>query len=349
MSEKATTPDKTTFQEEDLMNCSTKKVKPNGDEVLLDVEAEENGGSADVDMQHVNRSPSIDSSQEKELKVPSKFGKGVTSSKLTSNGRNRICGASYKDSLLMGGAGISLLPEEIDHMVAEDYILEEISDEGTGKAAPFDPKPEVEVSLAEYGESCRPWKLSLIVKVLGKNIGFRTMESWVQRVWSKNGNFKISSLCVMAAKVTISMRFLKARGNSTLPNALEQNHVIQEVSNLKEGAESLGVFWSWMLATKAQRRFNRSNSPVGPSTQRGNPIRLVSRFQSLEHAEQEESEMEAHIHKEGFVSNNHVAQVVKTKKSSLSKHTSYSKSRLVGPKGVSKAPEGRGTSEKGVE
>ncbi|XP_072066047.1 uncharacterized protein [Arachis hypogaea] len=42
-------------------------------------------------------------------------------------------------------------------------MLEEVSKDGAGRAAPFNPKP---VRLAEYDEWCRPWKLSLIVKVL---------------------------------------------------------------------------------------------------------------------------------------------------------------------------------------
>ncbi|XLS75554.1 hypothetical protein HN51_032419, partial [Arachis hypogaea] len=64
MSERVTAPNETTSQEEDLINRSTKKVKPNGDEVLL--EAEENGRPANMDLQPVNGSPSFESSQEKE-------------------------------------------------------------------------------------------------------------------------------------------------------------------------------------------------------------------------------------------------------------------------------------------
>ncbi|XP_015962326.1 uncharacterized protein LOC107486291 [Arachis duranensis] len=513
MSERVTVPGETTSQEEDLMNHSTKKVKPNGDEVLLDVETEENGRSGDIDLQPMNGSPSFESSQEKEQKVPSGFEKGVTSSKLKSNGGSRVCEVSYKDRLLMGGAGTSLSLEEIVQMVAEDYMLEEVSKDGVGRAAPFNPKPEVEVSLAEYDEWCRPWKLSLIVKVLGKNIGFRSMDSWVHRFWSKNGNVKVidltgefflvhfdnegdykhalfegpwqvaghyllvqrwrplfqpsedgmqklavwvripelpvelytyhflwragekigtmlkidqttsihsrrkfARLCVEvdlrnqlvpAIKVLgkefkveyeglhlicfgcgkyghiidgcsesrrpekesreatmegskvlgdprdATMAIIADKSNLTIPypsqpspNVLEQNPVAQGILNLMARADSSGVFGPWMLAKKPQRRFNQSNGNVGTSIQTGNPIGSGSRFQSLEYVEQEESNMKAHVHKEGFLSNKHSVQAGKTKKLELPKHTSSSKSRLAGPKGTSKTQEGRSSREK---
>ncbi|RYR68535.1 hypothetical protein Ahy_A03g015034 [Arachis hypogaea] len=82
---------------------------------------------------------------------------------------------SYKNRLLMGGARTSLSPEEIVQMVAEDYMLEEVSEDDAGRAAPFNPKPEVD-------------------EVLGKNIGFRSMDSWVYRFWSENGDVKVIDL-----------------------------------------------------------------------------------------------------------------------------------------------------------
>ncbi|KAL4394665.1 hypothetical protein AHAS_Ahas02G0174700 [Arachis hypogaea] len=130
------------------------------------------------------------------------------------------------------------------------------------------------------------------------------------------------------------------------PNVLEQNPVAQGISNLTARADSSGVFGPWMLAKKPQRRFNQSNGNVGTSIQTGNPIGSGSRFRSLEYVEQEESNIEAHVHKEGFPSNKHSVQAEKTKKLELPKHTSSSKSRLAGPKGTSKTQEGRSSREK---
>ena len=59
---------------------------------------------------------------------------------------------------------------------------------------PFNPKPNVEVTLEEYDEWCRPQKFSLIVKLLGKRLGFHAMATWIRKVWAKKGDVKILDL-----------------------------------------------------------------------------------------------------------------------------------------------------------
>ena len=58
----------------------------------------------------------------------------------------------------------------------------------------FDPKPNIEVSLEEFEEWCHPWKATLIVKLLGKRIGFRIMDSWIRRIWARKGEIKVLDL-----------------------------------------------------------------------------------------------------------------------------------------------------------
>ncbi|XP_057746113.1 uncharacterized protein LOC130965362 [Arachis stenosperma] len=102
--------------------------------------------------------------------------------------------STYKDRLMSNDTGFVLSPTEIVQLVAEDYGLEEMEDVNLEEEAFFNPKPVVEVSLEEYDQWCKPWKLSLIVKLLGKSLGFRAMEAWIRRTWSRNGDLKVIDL-----------------------------------------------------------------------------------------------------------------------------------------------------------
>ncbi|MED6160504.1 hypothetical protein PIB30_052048 [Stylosanthes scabra] len=61
-------------------------------------------------------------------------------------------------------------------------------------ASSFNPKPAVNILLEEYDTWCKPWKCSLIVKLLGKTVGFRTMEAWIKRVWDREGDVLILNI-----------------------------------------------------------------------------------------------------------------------------------------------------------
>ncbi|RYR54220.1 hypothetical protein Ahy_A06g029483 isoform A [Arachis hypogaea] len=52
---------------------------------------------------------------------------------------------SYKDSMMLGGAEMDLSPAEIVQLVAEDYSLDEVVELTTEEAAPFNPKPILEI------------------------------------------------------------------------------------------------------------------------------------------------------------------------------------------------------------
>ncbi|RYQ85079.1 hypothetical protein Ahy_B10g104584 isoform B [Arachis hypogaea] len=60
--------------------------------------------------------------------------------------------------------------------------------------APFNPKPNIEVSLEEYEEWCRPWKFSLIVKPFGKLVNLQAIDQRVQRRWAKKGSIWVMDL-----------------------------------------------------------------------------------------------------------------------------------------------------------
>lgn len=59
---------------------------------------------------------------------------------------------------------------------------------------PFNPYPSIPFTLKEAEEWCRPWKQSLIVRLLGKRIGLKTTQNRLEKDWSKNGPIKIIDL-----------------------------------------------------------------------------------------------------------------------------------------------------------
>ncbi|XP_057755895.1 uncharacterized protein LOC130975082 [Arachis stenosperma] len=101
---------------------------------------------------------------------------------------------SYRDMVMENGFG-KLNPQEIVEMVSEEYNSEDlVMDSSMDDEAPFDPKPNIEVSQKEYDKWCRPWKLSLIVKPLGKTFNLQALDRWVQRRWMKKGAIRVMDL-----------------------------------------------------------------------------------------------------------------------------------------------------------
>lgn len=88
-----------------------------------------------------------------------------------------------------------LNPEEIVEMVAEEYLSgDDVMDHEEVSKVPFNPKPNIEVTLEEYDEWCRSWKQSLIVKPLGNKLSLQTMERWANRRWTKNCTIRVMDL-----------------------------------------------------------------------------------------------------------------------------------------------------------
>ncbi|RYQ99916.1 hypothetical protein Ahy_B07g087927 [Arachis hypogaea] len=101
---------------------------------------------------------------------------------------------SYRDMVVNNGFE-KLNPDEIVELVAEDYIAEsDPMDMNMENQTPFNPKPNIEVSLEEYEEWYRPWKFSLIVKPLGKLVNLQAIDRWVQRRWAKKGSIRVMDL-----------------------------------------------------------------------------------------------------------------------------------------------------------
>ncbi|RYR25947.1 hypothetical protein Ahy_B02g060002 [Arachis hypogaea] len=80
-------------------------------------------------------------------------------------------------------------------MVAKEYVLKKESFDASPEIeTPFNPKPNIKVSLEEYEGWCCPWKRSLIVKPLGKNLNLQAMEMWVSKRWAKKDVVRVMNL-----------------------------------------------------------------------------------------------------------------------------------------------------------
>ncbi|MED6159009.1 hypothetical protein PIB30_038318 [Stylosanthes scabra] len=75
--------------------------------------------------------------------------------------------------------------DEIVQIVTDVYTNLDFADKNTADVALFNPKPTFDVSLEEYDSWSKPWKSSLIVKLLGKTLGFRPIESWILITWRR--------------------------------------------------------------------------------------------------------------------------------------------------------------------
>ncbi|XP_057444295.1 uncharacterized protein LOC130736485 [Lotus japonicus] len=120
------------------------------------------------------------------------------SPKLTNSIEEKACSPklSYKEKLIAGECPeSSFSPQEIIDLVSEELI---VGDFDKGKQVEekrvFDPSPVVPISLEEYEEWCRPWKFSLVIKLLGKKIGFKWMNQRIHQLWAREGDMKVMDL-----------------------------------------------------------------------------------------------------------------------------------------------------------
>ncbi|MED6175226.1 hypothetical protein PIB30_076413 [Stylosanthes scabra] len=172
MSDGDTTAGKKAAQKPSLERLNTKKAKPNDDEVIPD---------ASVGIQTVMEN----------TEIAVETTKATGSQNIMPNSEKTT---SYKDSLMRDDPGMVLSPDEIVQMVAKDYEEFDFEGKESVDTSPFNPKPTIEVTLEEYDSWCKPWKSSLIVKLLRKTLGFRSIESWILRQWKRQGDVRVMDL-----------------------------------------------------------------------------------------------------------------------------------------------------------
>ncbi|MCI54747.1 hypothetical protein A2U01_0075997, partial [Trifolium medium] len=51
--------------------------------------------------------------------------------------------------------------------------------------------PKVHIEPKVFQDLCTPWKDAIVVKLLGKTIGYNAMKERLQKVWKLQGGFEI--------------------------------------------------------------------------------------------------------------------------------------------------------------
>ncbi|KAF7824563.1 hypothetical protein G2W53_022707 [Senna tora] len=68
---------------------------------------------------------------------------------------------------------------------------EEMSDGKVYGNDTFKPCPKMEILQEEYEEWCKPWRMSLIVRLLGKRMGVNFMRQHLEKQFMRKGNLQI--------------------------------------------------------------------------------------------------------------------------------------------------------------
>ncbi|KAJ1437817.1 hypothetical protein SESBI_03236 [Sesbania bispinosa] len=102
-------------------------------------------------------------------------------------------GGSYKDKVMEIDSHFNFQPEEIVKMFTEELFPDvDHASNNENIRKEFNPNPTVNVELEEYEQWCNPWKYNLVVKLMGKRVGLRSMSSKLKFLWAKKGEIKDS-------------------------------------------------------------------------------------------------------------------------------------------------------------
>jgi len=88
----------------------------------------------------------------------------------------------FRDKLLESTQEIPI--HERQDMIEKKLVRIELED-GNRLLRKIYIKPQV------FQELCTPWKDALVVKLLGKNLGYNTMKERLQKIWKLLGGFDI--------------------------------------------------------------------------------------------------------------------------------------------------------------
>ncbi|RYR79489.1 hypothetical protein Ahy_A01g004304 [Arachis hypogaea] len=84
--------------------------------------------------------------------------------------------------MVVGNGFDNLDPKKIAELVAEEYMSnQKFLEARKDLETLFNPKLSIKVTLKEYKDWCKPWKLSLIVKPLGENLNLQAVERWARK------------------------------------------------------------------------------------------------------------------------------------------------------------------------
>ncbi|KAJ1385537.1 hypothetical protein SESBI_41602 [Sesbania bispinosa] len=279
------------YEEDDQIQRSTKKIKDNTSSVM-------------------------------DVELPSKAVSGVPH-------QEALPGGSYKDKVMEIDSSFELHPEEIVRMVTEELFPDmdnARNNENFRKV--FNPNPNVKVGLEEYERWCNPWKYSLIVRLMGKRVGFRFMSSKLKFLWAKKGDVRIMDVSDEFFLVRFSNEESKEPQSNSQLNISPEGTIVQDpmisenmeynvVSN--PGSEQVAsinkeeepIFGPWMLAKKTIRKKPKATpqksdpSPLNKSE--NTPFMKetsASRFDALQNLSEDYNESSIDKGKTNPISNN---------------------------------------------
>lgn len=99
---------------------------------------------------------------------------------------------SYKNMLLGVNGEIKSSSEEVESWSDEDGEEVEVQENPIGYVDPF--CHVIEISSEEREKLCRPWRKAIIMKVLGRRVGYKTLAGRLSKIWNLTGNFELINL-----------------------------------------------------------------------------------------------------------------------------------------------------------
>lgn len=97
------------------------------------------------------------------------------------------CKSSYKEKVLDMNFDVVMEGDEVD-------LEGEVSDDDKSEYDEEDPWFSIGMTKEEKLEARRPWRLSLIIKLVGKSVGYQFLMRWLQLLWKPQHAFSLVDL-----------------------------------------------------------------------------------------------------------------------------------------------------------
>lgn len=91
--------------------------------------------------------------------------------------------ASYRDSLVGMNGRDSAFTRDDDKIMDEDDLSDDDPEEDVAEKKDKPLPPGVDIPKARRARLCKPWRKSLIIKVLSKEVGFRFLANRIEKMW----------------------------------------------------------------------------------------------------------------------------------------------------------------------
>lgn len=101
--------------------------------------------------------------------------------------------ASYKNKLLgINGIENDYTSDDLEIWENENETEDDMQEENEEEQDPL--CPIIPVTFQERKNFCKPWRRALIVKLLGRRIGYRFLYGRLSKMWNISGNFELIDL-----------------------------------------------------------------------------------------------------------------------------------------------------------